>query len=117
MKLPRLRRKPAPETTEPVSEPPDPATAGPATAPAFQVLAYSRTGLPDEEFSAQTETLRRILSYDGDTRSWYGRLPFDHPDQAAEVLTALFDAARVHGTTIRVSVQRAAGGSSPGQAP
>jgi hypothetical protein len=66
------------------------------------VLAYSRTGLPDDELNAQTATLRRILSYDGDTRSWYARLPLDRPEQAAEVLTALFDAARVHGTTVQV---------------
>jgi hypothetical protein len=81
------------------------------------VTAYSRSGLPDEEFSAQTATLRRILSYDGDTRSWYGRLPLDHPERAAEVLTALFEAARVHGTRIQVQAKPAAGNDSSGQIP
>jgi hypothetical protein len=107
MKLPRLRRRAAPETAEPVSGPAEPASVGPAAAPAFQALAYSRAGLPDEEFSAQTEALRRILSYDGDTRSWYAWLPLDRPGQAAEVLTALFEAARVHGTTVQVRAQPA----------
>lgn len=110
MKMPRWRRKPAPETVAPVPERPEPAAA-----PAFQVLAYSRTGLPDEEFSAQTETLRSILSYDGDTRSWYAWLSLDHPERAAEVLTALFDAARMHGTTVQVRAEPAADGSRAGQ--
>lgn len=116
MKLPRLHRRAAPESTDPVPEPAEPASASSA-APAFQVLAYSKTGLPDQEFSAQTEALRRILSYDGDTRSWYAWLPFDHPERAAKVLTALFEAARVHGTAVQVRAQPAAGGSFPGQAP
>ena len=44
MKLPRLRRRAAPETTEPVPEPPEPASASPAAAPAFQVMAYWGAG-------------------------------------------------------------------------
>jgi len=57
MKLPRLRRQPAPEPAER-------ATASPA-APALQVLIYSNTGLSEQEFSVQTEKLRRVASYDG----------------------------------------------------
>lgn len=60
MKLPRRRRKPVPELAEPAS-------AGPV----LQVLIYSRTGLPGPEFSAQTDKLRPIASYDDATRSWY----------------------------------------------
>lgn len=82
--------------------------------PARLLTAYSRSGLPDEEFSAQTATLRRILSYDGDTRSWYGRLPLDLPERAADVLTAPFEAARVHGTWVQVEVKPVAGGDSSG---
>jgi hypothetical protein len=81
------------------------------------VTAYSRTGLPDEEFSAQTATLRRILSYDGDNRSWYAWLPLDHPARAAEVLTALFEAARVHGTWIQVQAHTTAGNGISKQMP
>jgi hypothetical protein len=114
MKLLRLRRRPAAEVTEPVPEPTESAAAGPTVPPALLLTAYSKSGLPDEEFSAQTATLRRILSYDGDTRSWYGRLPLDHPERAAEVLTALFEAARVHGTRVQVEVKPAAGGDSAG---
>jgi hypothetical protein len=62
MKLPRLRRKPAPETAEPAS-------TGPA-APVLQVVIYSNTDLPEQEFRAQTEKLRRVTSYDNATRSW-----------------------------------------------
>jgi len=99
MKLPLRRSKPAPET-------PAPATASPASA-ALQVRIFSNTGRPEQEFSAQTEKLRRVASYDGDTRSWYAWLPLDRPEQAAETLTALFEAARAHGTTIQVRVQPA----------
>ena len=116
MKLPLLRRRPTPQPTEPTSEPDEPMNSSPAAAPAFEVLAYSRTGLPDKEFSAQTETLRRILSYDGDTRSWYAWLPLDQPDRAAKVITDLFEAARVHGTTVQVRAHPAAEDKSPGQA-
>jgi len=114
MKLLRLRRRPTAEVTEPDPEPTESAAAGPTVPPPLLLTAHSKSGLPDEEFSAQTATLRRILSYDGDTRSWYGRLPLDHPERAAEVLTALFEAARVHGTWVQVEVKPAAGGDSSG---
>lgn len=117
MKLPRPRRKPASDLTEPASEPGQPTDSSPAATAVLEVLAYSRTGLPDEEFSAQTQTLRRILSYDGDTRSWYARLPLDQPERVAEVLTAMFDATRVHGTTVRVRVHPATESTSSGQVP
>jgi hypothetical protein len=116
MKLRRLRPKPASETAEPTYEPPEPTFANPPATLAFQVLAYSKSGLPNEEFSAQTETLRRILSYDGDTRGWYAWLSLDHPERAAEVPTSLFEAARLYGTTVRVQAQSTAQ-SRPGQAP
>jgi hypothetical protein len=45
----------------------------------------------------QTDKLRGVASYDGDTRTW---IHLDHPERGAEVLTALFVAARVHGTTV-----------------
>ena len=45
MKLPRPRRKPAPE-------PAGPASASPDAGPVLQVLIYSSTGLPGQEFSA-----------------------------------------------------------------
>lgn len=92
MKLPRLRPRPAAETTEPAPGTAEPASASPA-APALLVLAYSKAGLPGQELSAQTEKLRSVASYDDDTRSGYAWLPLDHPERAAEVLTALFEAA------------------------
>src|SRR6266700_935575 len=109
MKLPRLRRKTAPETAEPAS-------ASPA-APELQVLIFSNTGLPEQEFNAQTEKIRRFASYDRGTRSWYTWIPLDRPERAAEMLTALFEAARVHGTTIQVQAQSPGESSPPGQAP
>jgi hypothetical protein len=45
----------------------------------------------------QTDKLRRVASYDGDTRT---RIHLDYPERGAEVLTTLFVAARVHGTTV-----------------
>jgi hypothetical protein len=109
MKLPRLRRKPAPEPAEP-------AGSERAGAPVLQVLIYTSTGLSEQEFSAQTEKLRRIASYDGDTRSWYAWIHLGRPGPAAEMLTALFEAARVHGTTVTVRAWPAAESSQPGQA-
>ena len=107
MKLPRLLRKPAPETAEPAS-------AGPA-APVLQVVIYSNTDLPEQEFRAQTEKLRRVASHDNASRSWYGQIPFDRPEWAAEMLTALFDVARLHGTDIRVQTPPASEDSPSGE--
>ena len=104
MKLPRLRTKAAPEPAEPAS-------ASPAAAPVLQVLICSNTALPEPEFSAQTEKLRRVASYDRDTRNWYTRIHLDHPERGAEVLAALFEAARVHGTTVQVRAWPAGGSS------
>ncbi len=56
MKLPRLRRKPAPETAEPAS--------ASRAVPVLQVLIYSNTGLSEQEFSAQTDKIGRVASYD-----------------------------------------------------
>jgi hypothetical protein len=99
MKLSIRRRKLASEAVEPAS-------AGPA-APALQVLIYSNTGISEQEFSVQTEKLRQVASYDGDTRSWYAWLDIDRPERAAEMLTVLFEAARVHGTAIQVRARPA----------
>ena len=109
MKLPRRRRKPAPETAEPAS-------ASPA-APVLQVLIFSNTDLPEQEFNAQREKIRRVASYDSGTRSWYSQIPLDRPERAAEMLSALFEAARVHGTTIQVQAQPAGESSPSGLAP
>ncbi len=109
MKLPRRRRKPASETAEPASP-------GPAV-PVLQLLIFSNTGLPEQEFNAQTEKIRRVASYDSDTRSWYSQVPHDRPEWAAEMLSTLFEAARVHGTTIQARVQPAGESSPPGRVP
>jgi hypothetical protein len=93
MKLPRFRSKPDPGTAEP-------AAASPAAPVKLQVLIFSSTGLAEHEFGGQTEKLRRVASYDSDTRSWYTWIPLDRPERAAEMLSVLFEAARVHGTTI-----------------
>jgi hypothetical protein len=71
------------------------------------VLAYARTGLPDEEFSAQTATLRSLLEFDGGARTWHARLSLDQPDRAVMVLNGLLAAAREHGTEVRVRFQPA----------
>jgi hypothetical protein len=72
MKLPRLRRKADPETAEPAS--------ASRAVPVLGVLIYSNTGLSEQEFSAQTDKIGRVASYDRDTRSWYTWIPLDRPD-------------------------------------
>ncbi len=109
MKLPRRRIKPAPETAEPASTSP--------AAPVLQVRIFSNTDLPEREFNAQREKIRRFADYDSATRSWHGQITLDRPEWAAEMLSALFEAARVHGTTVWVQAQPAGEGSPPGQAP
>ena len=73
------------------------------------------TDLPEQQFRAQTEKLRRVASYDNATRSWYGQIPFDRPEWAAEMLTTLFDVARLHGTDIRVQTPPRARTAHPGR--
>ena len=58
---------------------------------------------------------RRVASYDNASRSWYGQIPFDRPEWAAEMLTALFDTARLHGTDIRVQTPPASEDSPSGK--
>jgi hypothetical protein len=107
MKLPRRRRKPAPETAEQAS-------AAPA-APVLRLLIYSNTDLPEQEFNAQREKIRRVADYDNTTRSWHNQIPFDRPEWAAEMLSTLFEAARVHGTAIQVRAEPASESSPSGQ--
>jgi hypothetical protein len=107
MKLPLRRRKPAPEAAEPPR-------ASPAN-PVLQVLIFSNTSLPEQEFSAQTEKISRVGSYDRDTRSWYTWIPLDRAERAAEMLTTLFETARLHGASIQVLAQPADGAANPGR--
>jgi len=111
MKLPRRRVKPAPATAEPASAAP----AGPAV-PALQLVIFSNTDLSPQEFDAQRDKLRRVADFDSAARRWHSQVPLDRPEWAAEILSVLFEAARVHGTTIRVQAQPAGQGPPPGQA-
>lgn len=72
MKLLRRRRNPAPQPAEP-------ARIESAIAPVLQLLIFSNTGLPEYEFNAQREKIRRVADYDSDTRSWYGQIPSTAP--------------------------------------
>lgn len=72
---------------------------------------------PEQEFSAQTGKISRVASYDRNTRSWYTWIPLDCAEQAAEMLTTLFETARLHGATIQVLAQPAGESSQSGQAP
>jgi len=54
---------------------------------------FSNTSVPEQEFSAQTEKISRVGSYDRDTRSWYTWIPLDRAERAAEMLTTLFETA------------------------
>jgi hypothetical protein len=108
MKLPRPRRSRAPETAEPASASPG--------VPALQVLIFSNTDLTEQEFNAQRGKIRRVASYDSHTRSWHNQIPLDRPEWAAEMLSTLFEAARVHGTTIQVQARPAGQGGPSRQA-
>jgi len=109
MKLPLRRRKAAPEAAEPPR-------AGSATS-VLQVLIFSNTSLPEQEFSAQMRKISRVASYDRDTRSWYTWIPLDRAERAAEMLTTLFETVRLHGATIQVLAQPTGERSQSGQVP
>lgn len=106
-KLPRRQRKPDHESAEPGAAP---------AAPVLQLVIISNTDLPEQEFNAQREKLRRVAHYDNTARIWHNQVPLDRPEWAAQMLTVLFEAARAHGTTIQVHAQPASEGSPSGQA-
>jgi hypothetical protein len=108
MKLPIRRRKRASEAVEPGRLSPG--------AVALRVLIYSNTGLSEQEFRVQTEKLRQVANYDGDTRSWYAWLDIDRLERVAEILAVLFEAARVHGTTVQIRARSADQDIPPGSA-
>jgi hypothetical protein len=89
-------------------------TAPPAgTSPDLPVLRLSmssNTDLPEPDFKAQTEKLRRVADYDSVTSTWYNQISLERPEWAAEVLNTLFDAARAHGTRVQVQVEQGVGG-------
>lgn len=54
------------------------------------------------QWQEQLDRLRQIASYDPETQTWHARL--GALDLAGvEMLQALFDAARVHGTEVRLT--------------
>ena len=64
----------------------------------------------------RSTTVGYVANYDSHTRSWHNQIPLDHPEWAAEMLSTLFEAARMHGTTIQVQAQPAGQGSPSRQA-
>ena len=110
MKL-RRRNKPEHQTTAPV------VGTTPAGLPVLRLTISSNTDLPEADFKAQTEKLRQVADYDSATSSWHNRIPLDRPEWAAEVLSALFEAARVYGARVQVQAQPPAGNGSVGPPP
>ena len=106
MKLSRRRRKPAPETAEPAS-------AAPA-APVLQLRIFANTDLPALEFDAQREKIRRVADYDPAHPQLAQPGPPRPPRMGREILSTLFEAARVHGTTIQLQAQPPGEGSPSG---
>lgn len=47
----------------------------------------------------------RVAEFDQAARLWRAHVPVSRPEWAAHVLGTLFEAARVHGTTIRVQTE------------
>ena len=107
-KLLRRDRKPGHETATPSAVP---------AAPVLQLVIISNTDLPEQQFNAQREALRRVAYYDNTTRSWHNQVPLDRPERAAEMLSTLFEAARLHGTTIWVHIEPAGEGSLSSRRP
>ena len=70
-----------------------------------QVMKDLKDDLPEQEFNAQLDKIRPVASYDSNTRSWHSQISLDRPEWTAEMLSALFEAARVHGTSILVQAQ------------
>jgi len=89
----------------PASKAAEPASIAPAAAPVLLVRIFSNTDLPEQEFNAQLDKIRPVASYDSNTRSWHSQISLDRPEWTAEMLSALFEAARVHGTSILVQAQ------------
>jgi hypothetical protein len=74
------------------------------TASVLILTVYARRGLPDDQFAAQISAIKGVAEFDGSTRSWQVRLPFDRPDHLAEVVTSLFETVATYGATVRASV-------------
>ncbi len=109
MKL-RRRNKPENQTTAPA------ASTTSAGLPVLRLTITSNTSLPEPDFQAQTEKLRQVADYDSATSSWYNQTPLDRPDRSAEVLSTLFEAARVYGTRVEVQAKPVAGNDPVGSA-
>jgi hypothetical protein len=71
-------------------------------APVLRLLVSSNTDLSEQDFSAQKDMIRRVATFDSATHLWHAQISPDRPEWAAEVLSTLFKAARVHGTAVQV---------------
>uniref|UniRef100_UPI003F491163 hypothetical protein n=1 Tax=Nonomuraea sp. CA-252377 TaxID=3240003 RepID=UPI003F491163 len=82
---------------------------------AFDVLvtAWSNRDLEQAEFDRQVDMIRPLMTWDPATTSWHVRLSGARPEHVSNVLNTLFEAARVHGTTVTVQLAPAEPGTKP----
>ncbi|TDD33870.1 hypothetical protein E1286_41580 [Nonomuraea terrae] len=66
------------------------------------VTADSKRELKQAEFDRQVDLLRPLMNWDPARRSWQVRLSGAHPEHVSSVLTTLFEAPRLYGTTVTV---------------
>ncbi|MFI6927779.1 hypothetical protein ACIBIZ_48160 [Nonomuraea spiralis] len=66
------------------------------------VTADSKRELKQAEFDRQVDLLRPLMNWDPARWSWQVRLSSAHPEHVSSVLTALFEAACLYGTTVTV---------------
>ncbi|WP_146607833.1 hypothetical protein [Spongiactinospora gelatinilytica] len=66
------------------------------------VTADSNRELKQAEFDRQVDLLRPLMNWDPAHWRWQVRLSGAHPEHVSSVLTTLFEAARLYGTTVTV---------------
>ncbi|MGH3156194.1 MAG: hypothetical protein ACRDNF_06430, partial [Streptosporangiaceae bacterium] len=103
------RAGPAPHHGHLVMASSGPAATGTAM---LELVIASNTDLPDHAFTVQKDLLRRVAGFDPATSLWHARLIPGNNEWAVKVLSTLFEAARVHCTTIRVQARAGAEASA-----
>ncbi|WP_433426507.1 hypothetical protein ACQP1V_43460 (plasmid) [Microtetraspora malaysiensis] len=66
------------------------------------VTAFSNRDLKKEEFENQVAALRPLMTWNPSTTAWHVQLRGERPEHAGNALTALFEVARMYGTTVTV---------------
>ncbi|MFI6395526.1 hypothetical protein [Nonomuraea sp. NPDC050540] len=72
------------------------------------LFAAANRDLPPGQFERQVALIKTVMTYDPGTYSWHSRLRADVvAEHAGHVITTMFEAARLYGTTVTASVEPA----------